>query len=222
MTSCHQARSAWSTPARARRAARTSRPAPAGRRSRPGRRRSPRSGRRRAPASAPAPSRRLRSTATHRDRRRPRRGSRGRRRRRAGRTEKTCEAAAPRQRRRRRLADRPLGQRSVSSSTSSRSSPRTRMWSSSPSRSSVEPRGGIAWPSRTITLTSASRGRSEFAHPVPGRGGARAAAGRRHVAAHAADPARLEQPPRQRRLVGGQPEPASPAARSSRPGPGSR
>ena len=48
----------------------------------------------------------------------------------------------------------------------------------------------------------------EFADQVAGGGRARAQAVGDDVAAHAADPARLEQPPRQRRLVGGQAEPA--------------
>jgi hypothetical protein len=43
---------------------------------------------------------------------------------------------------------------------------------------------------------------------VPGCGGAGAQPVGDYVAAEAADPSRLEQPPRQRRLVGGQPEPA--------------
>jgi hypothetical protein len=74
----------------------------------------------------------------------------------------------------------PSCQRLVSCSTSSRSSPRTRMWISSPSRTSVEPRGGIAWPSRTITLTRASRGSpsSRTTQPIGD-----------DVAAEAADPA---------------------------------
>ena len=101
----------------------------------------------------------------------------------------------------------PLAQRSVSSSTSSRSSPRTRMWSSSPSCSSVEPRGGIAWPSRTITLTSASRGSSRSRTRCPAASGALGQPEGDHVAAHLADPPRLEQAPRQRRLVGGQAQP---------------
>ena len=133
-------------------------------------------------------------------------------------------AGEPRRRQRRRggLPIGPSCQRRVSSSTSSRSSPRTRMWSSSPSRTSVEPRGGIAWPSRTITLTSASRGSPSSRTRWP----AAAAPGRQPVGDHVAAHARGSAPTRAAAAAA----PArrwsaragSPAARSWRPGPGSR
>ena len=62
---------------------------------------------------------------------------------------------------------------------------------------------------------------AEFAHQVAGRGGAGAQPVGDDVAAEAADPSRLEQPPRQRRLVRRQPEPARQRLEASPPGSGS-
>ena len=132
-----------------------------GRRPRAGRRRWPRSGRRRGRRATPPPSRRMRSRPATGDAR----DLVGR-----ARVAVVCgpgpdgedlRGAARRQRRHRRLAERAVAPaRRRGAATSSSASSRTTMWSSSPACISVEPRGGSASPSRTIRLTSASRGRS--------------------------------------------------------------
>ncbi len=181
VTSCHQARSAGSSPARARRAARTRRASAAAAADRDdGRRRSPRSGRRRGRRGRPGgrggcaarETTGIPSTSFGSPRVLARVA--------AGRTEKTC--GAPRRRQAGRERGVPIGpscQRCVSSSTSSRSSPRTRMCSSSPSRISVEPRGGIAVPVADDHVDQRLAGQAELAHRVAGDRRARAAGGRR-------------------------------------------
>ena len=112
----------------------------------------------------------------HDDRRRRRRGgcagsARPRRRRsrsgapvspssgRVGRTEKICRRAAHPDRQRGRPArSAPRASVWISRPISLRVSRRTSRWSSSPASITVEPRGSSASPSRTIRLTSASRG----------------------------------------------------------------
>ena len=78
--------------------------------------------------------------------------------------------------------------------------------------------GRIASSPRTITLTSASRGRSQLSDPAPGDRVAVADHELDHLRAERADRPRLRQRPRQGGLCASSPQRPGPAARRSSPG----
>ena len=177
------------------------RPPPAGRRSR--------SARPRARRAQPGTSRRMRSwamtsaPATARGRAAsPSSGTWP-----SGATVKGAGAPAMQARRPRRRPDRPVAPALDDRCTSRESSERSSTCRRSPARRMVEPRGGIASPPRTMTLTTASRGspRSRTRAPPPRRPRRR---GTRDLGAQAPDRARLGERARQRGLVRGGAEPA--------------